>query len=177
MANLRGQNYLKLEAIYTEIKTLIQQYKRLKETALVFGLQKINRAIGLIINYEAVDEKYWLCVSGATTALNCLINIHEWQLSNTIKKTLSNLFKRLVATLPDDFQLTLFDASREFGWNWSPEEEITSPKTNHPWFNFIKNLTTVVTPQWLVHVFNRKNWVSAFKGKQLTLADALRVLV
>jgi hypothetical protein len=173
MANLRAQNYLKLEAIYTEIKTLIQQYKRLKEMALVFGLQKINRSIGLIINYEAGDEKYWLIVGGAATALNCLFNVNEWRLSKEIKEALSSLFNRLAATLPDDFQLTLFEASREFGWSWSPEDESTSPKTNHPWFSFIKKIATVVVPQWLVNVL-RGDWVSPFRGKQLAFADVVR---
>ncbi len=164
MANLRGQNYLKLEAIYTEIKTLIQQYKRLKETVLVFGLQKINRAIGLIINYEAGDEKYWLCVSGATTALNCLINLYGWRLSKGIKEALTNLFNRLAAILPDDFQLNLFEASKEFGWNREPEDEIALPKKNSPWFHFVKKLATVKVPHWLIHVFKKKLGIS-FKGK------------
>jgi len=177
MLKLRDQNYFELEVIQSEIKAFIQQCKRLKETALASGLQKINRSIGIIINYEAGDEKYWLCIGGAATALNCLMNLHEWRLNKEIKQTLSNLFNRLAATLPNDFQLTLFDASREFGWNWSPEDESTSPKTNRLWFYFIKKITTVVIPQWLVHVLKRKDWVSAFRGKQLTLADASRVLV
>ena len=154
MYNLRAENFPEIESIYADLKTFIQQCKRLEHKIIASGLQKTAKTISRIVNYQASNRDYWNYISSAATAINCLINLHEWRLCNAVKETLSNLF----------------EASEEFGWERIPEEESTSPKTKNPWFSFIKNLATVEVPQWLVQVLKR-NWVSPFQGKQLTFAN------
>ena len=171
MYNLRAENFPEIESIYADLKTFIKQCKCLEDKIIASGLQKIAKNISRIVNYQAKNQDYWNYISSAATAINCLINLHGWRLCNAIKETLSNLFERLAAILPADFQLNLFEASEEFGWNRMPEEEGTSPKTNNPWFSFIKKLATVEVPQWLVQVLKR-DWVSPFQGKQLTFTNA-----
>jgi len=171
MANLRAQYFVEIEAVYADIKALIQQCDRTKEKTIASGLKKISRAISRIVNYQAINQEYWDYIGGASTALNCLINLYGWRISKGTKEALSNLFNRLAAILPDDFQLNLFEASKEFGWNRAPEEETTSPKRNIHWFHFIKKVATVVVPQWLTQVLKR-DWESAFEGIQLTLTHA-----
>lgn len=171
MYNLRAENFPEIESIYADLKTFIQQCKRLEHKIIASGLQKIAKTISRIVSYQASNRDYWNYISSAATAINCLINLHEWRLCNAVKDMLSNLFNRLAAILPADFQLNLFEASEEFGWNRMPEEKSTVTKTNNPWFSFIKKLATVEVPQWLVQLLKR-NWVSPFQGQQLTFANA-----
>jgi hypothetical protein len=172
MSNLRSENFGEIEAVYADIKKLIQQCKRLGETIITSGLQKVNLAIRRMVNYQAINQEYWNYIGGAATALNCLLNLHGWRLCKVIKETLTSLFNRLSAILPDSFQLNLFDAAGEFGWERTPPEEVSTPKTNSPWYKFIRKLASGKAPQWLTKVLKR-DWVSHPQGKQLSLATAL----
>ncbi len=84
MSNLRAENFAEIEAIHSDIKSLIKQCKSLKEKVIASGLQKIAKSVGRIINYQAINQKYWSYIGGATTAINCLKNIHGWRLCKAV---------------------------------------------------------------------------------------------
>ena len=171
MTNLRAENFTEIEAIYANIKNLIQKCKGINEKIIVSGLQKINTAIRRIVNYQAINEEYWKYIAGAATAMNCLLNVQGWRLCKTLKEALLSVFNRLAAILPDNFQLNLFEASEEFGWRKTEEEETTIPKTTDSWYSLIKKLTILNQPEWLLKLL-RRDWISNIEGRQLTLADA-----
>ena len=85
----------------------------------------------------AANKEYLEYISGAATAMNCLLNVQEWRLCKALKQELSSLFNRLASILPDNFRLNLFESGEEFGWRGGEQKESSepSPPRQSPWFN------------------------------------------
>jgi hypothetical protein len=109
MSSLRANNFDKLLDIFSEVKNLVKKC----DYALRSAISKISRKMWRLTNWQASNEMYWEYLSYAATRLNILCNS---RIDEKIKAIILKIYNKIVAILPDTFQLLLFAQELDFPW-------------------------------------------------------------
>jgi flagellin-specific chaperone FliS len=138
MFNYRALNWEAIEAIHQEIKAIIFREEKLAKKRFITlafqGLKKVAKFFNRLIQYATSDETTFEYILRAAN----LINILRLRLdADQLKKDLDSVYQKLVALLPRDLQLSLFEDGVEFG---GVPHEIRSYTANYlsnisDWFN------------------------------------------
>jgi hypothetical protein len=137
MGTLRVNNFDKLLDIYSEIKNLLKRCDyRLKS-----ALGKISSKLCTLTNYQASNEGYCEYLNYAATRLNIL---HNSIFDKTIKTIISKIYNKIVAIMPEDFQLLLFAEDSAFCGDFKIDVAKSSMSGIHYiWNAFWDNLAKV----------------------------------
>jgi flagellin-specific chaperone FliS len=116
MFNYRALNWEAIEAIHQEIKAIISREEKLAKNRFITlafqGLKKVAKLFNRLIQYATSDETTFEYILRAAN----LINILRLRLdADKLKKDLDSVYQKLVALLPRDLQLSLFEDGVEFG--------------------------------------------------------------
>jgi hypothetical protein len=116
MFNYRALNWEAIEAIHQEMKVIISREEKLSKkqfTALSFqGLKKVAKFFSRLIQYAASDQTTFEYILRAANLINILRLRPD---ASRLKKELDSVYQKLVALLPEDLQLNLFEDGVEFG--------------------------------------------------------------
>jgi hypothetical protein len=111
MFNYRALNWEAIEAIHQEIKAIISREEKLAKNRFITlafqGLKKVAKLFNRLIQYATSDETTFEYILRAAN----LINILRLRLD----ADLDSVYQKLVALLPRDLQLSLFEDGVEFG--------------------------------------------------------------
>jgi hypothetical protein len=116
MSTLRAANFDKLLDIYSEIKNLVKRCS----SALRSAISKISRKLFNLTNWQASNEIYEEYLGYAATRLNILRNS---RIDETIKVIIQKIYDKIVAIMPENFQLLLFAEGSDFGCNFKIDVE------------------------------------------------------
>jgi hypothetical protein len=116
MFNYRALNWEAIEAIHQEMKAIISREEKLAKkrfTTLSFqGLKKVAKFFSRLIQYAASDQTTFEYILRAANLINILRLRPD---GSRFKKDLDSIYQKLVALLPEDLQLSLFEDGVEFG--------------------------------------------------------------
>jgi len=116
MFNYRALNWEAIEAIYQEMKAIISREEKLAKKQFITlsfqGLKKVAKFFGRLIQYAASDQTTFEYIFRATNLINILRLRPD---ADKLKKDLNSVYQKLVALLPGDLQLSLFEDGVEFG--------------------------------------------------------------
>jgi hypothetical protein len=136
MFNYRALNWEAIEAIHQEIKAIISREDKLAKkrfTTLSFqGLKKVAKFFSRLIRYQASDETTFEYIFRAANLINILRLRPD---AEKLKKDLDSVYQKLVALLPGNLQLSLFEDGVEFG---GVDNEV-KPYTSEPYSRFAKS--------------------------------------
>jgi flagellin-specific chaperone FliS len=116
MFNYRALNWEAIEAIHQEMKAIISREEKLAKKRFITlafqGLKKVAKFFSRLIQYATSDQTTFEHILRAAN----LINILRLRLdADKLKKDLDGVYQKLVALLPGDLQLSLFEDGVEFG--------------------------------------------------------------
>jgi hypothetical protein len=160
MFNYRALNWEAIEAIHQEMKTIISREDKLAKkrfTTLSFqGLKKVAKFFSRLIRYQASDDTTFEYIFRTADLINILRLRPD---ADKLKKDLDSVYQKLVALLPGDLQLSLFEDGVEFG---GVDNEV-KPYTS----NYLSNIS-----DWFEKIRTNKevgnklfNAIYQFKGK------------
>jgi len=116
MFNYRALNWEAIEVIHQEMKVIISREEKLAKkrfTTLSFqGLKKVAKFFSRLIQYAASDQTTFEYILRAANFINILRLRPD---ASSFKKDLDSVYQKLVALLPEDLQLSLFEDGVEFG--------------------------------------------------------------
>jgi hypothetical protein len=141
MFNYRALNWEAIEAIHQEMKAIIFREEKLSKkrfTTLSFqGLKKVAKFFSRLIRYQASDETTFEYIFRTADLINILRLRPD---ADKIKKDLDSVYQKLVALLPGDLQLSLFEDGVEFGGIDNEVKPYTSNYLNNisDWFEKIR---------------------------------------
>jgi hypothetical protein len=147
-------------AIYQEMKVIISREEKLSRkrfTTLSFqGLKKVAKFFNRLIRYQASDETTFEYIFRAADLINILRLRPD---VDKLKKDLDSVYQKLVALLPGDLQLSLFEDGVEFG---GVDNEV-KPYTS----NYLNNISDWFKKICINKGFGNKlfNAIYQFKGK------------
>jgi hypothetical protein len=160
MFNYRALNWEAIEAIHQKMKAMICREEKLTKkrfTTFSFqGLKKVARFFSRLIQYRASDETTFEYILRTANLINILRLRPD---AENLKKGLDSVYQKLVALLPGDLQLSLFEDGVEFG---GVDNEV-KPYTS----NYLSNIS-----DWFEKIRTNKefggklfNTIYQFKGK------------
>jgi hypothetical protein len=141
MFNYRALNWEAIEAIHQEMKAIISREEKLSKkrfTTFSFqGLKKVARFFSRLIRYQASDETTFEYIFRTADLINILRLRPD---ADKLKKDLDSVYQKLVALLPGDLQLSLFEDGVEFG---GVDNEVRAYTSNYlrnisDWFEKIR---------------------------------------
>jgi hypothetical protein len=116
MFNYRALNWEAIEAIHQDMKAIISREEKLAKkrfTTLSFqGLKKVSKFFSRLIRYQASDDTTFEYIFRTADLINILRLRPD---ADKLKKDLDSVYQKLVALLPGDLQLSLFEDGVEFG--------------------------------------------------------------
>jgi len=116
MFNYRALNWEAIEAIHQEMKVIITREEKLAKkrftTLSLQGLKKVTRFFSRLIRYKASDETTFEYILRTADLINILRLRPD---ADKLKKDLDSVYQKLLALLPGDLQLSLFEDGVEFG--------------------------------------------------------------
>jgi hypothetical protein len=160
MFNYCALNWEAIEAIYQEIKAIIfREDKLAKKRFTTFnfqGLKKVAKFFSRLIRYQASDETTFEYIFRTANLINILRLRPD---AEKLKKDLDSVYQKLVALLPGDLQLSLFEDGVEFGGVDNEVRAYTS--------NYLSNISDWFEKIRINKEFAGKLWkaIYKFKGK------------
>jgi flagellin-specific chaperone FliS len=116
MFNYRALNWEAIEAIHQEMKAIITREEKLAKKRLITlafqGLKKVAKLFNRLIQYATSDQTTFEYILRAANLIN-ILRLHLD--ADKLKKDLDSVYQKLVALLPRDLQLSLFEDGVEFG--------------------------------------------------------------
>ena len=141
MFNYRALNWEAIEAIHQEMKAIISREEKLAKKRFITlsfqGLKKVAKFFSRLIQYAASDQTTFEYILRAANLINILRLRPD---ADKIKKDLDSVYQKLVALLPGDLQLSLFEDGVEFGGIDNEVKPYTSNYLNNisDWFGKIR---------------------------------------
>jgi hypothetical protein len=151
MFNYRALNWEAIEAIHQEMKAIVSREEKLAKKRFITlafqGLKKVAKFFSRLIQYAASDETTFEYILRAVNLINILRLRPD---ADKLKKDLDNVYQNLVALLPKDLQLSLFEDGVEFG---GVPHEIRSYTANYlsnisDWFDKLRTNKEFSSKLW-----------------------------